>query len=176
MDLYASKKDDVSKAILFYMQNRRGHFIKGAPVQFYKDFTFWKERMDTAQLHVWNKYYKDALVVFDKPKGKNRGSGISEMDFILYQDPPYFGTECVYKNGSFLTKDHDILARINQSSKNHVFLSYNDCPEVRELYKGWYMLEMETYYKMTNEIKKELFLSNMPLVRRTKAPTQSKVI
>lgn len=178
LEKYKQKKDAISRAIVFYIENRKGNFIKGTPVQFYKDFTLWKERMDKAHLRIWNKDYKEVMEIINKPKGKNRGSGNSEMEYVVYQDPPYFGTECVYKNGSFLKEDHEILSKMNHESKHWIFLSYNDCPEVRELYKDWYMLEMDNYYKLTEEIRKELFLSNRPLVRRDtiKNGVQQKVI
>ncbi len=50
-------------------------------------------------------------------------------------DPPYYATESYYKDVGFTKKDHvrlhDTLAEI----KGKFLVSYNDCPEIREL---WY--------------------------------------
>jgi len=161
------KGDDVSRAIAFYIRNRRGLFFQGTPDHFYKDFRFWKERMDKSQICILNLDYKKVFEIINKPKGKNRGSGSSELDYIVYEDPPYHGSECIYKTGSFLNEDHEILAKINHRIKHHVFLSYNDCKEIRELYSDWFMIELDNYSKFTEKNRKELFISNRPLVRRS---------
>lgn len=54
---------------------------------------------------------------------------------FFYCDPPYFATESYYKDVGFTKKDHirlrDTLVRI----KGKFLVSYNDCPEIRELWK-----------------------------------------
>lgn len=168
LEEFEGKTDPVSRAIAFYIRNRRGSFIQGNPAEFYKDFTFWKQRMDKARLAIWHKDYKEVMAIIDRPRGKNRGSGHSEWVYVIYQDPPYYGTESVYRDIKFTFNDHDNLAKLNHASRHWIILTYNDCPQVRELYKDWYLIELQNYYKMKNEYRCELLLSNRPLVRRKK--------
>lgn len=53
-------------------------------------------------------------------------------DTFFYLDPPYFETEHYYAAGSF---NHEQLAEMLKKSKARWILSYNDCPEIRELYR-----------------------------------------
>ena len=55
-------------------------------------------------------------------------------DTFFYLDPPYFETEHYYKAESF---DHERLAWLLKESKARWILSYNSCPEICELYKGY---------------------------------------
>lgn len=61
---------------------------------------------------------------------------------LFYLDPPYFGAEEYYKAG-FGTEDHvrlhDVLARI----QGRFLLSYNECDEARELYRGYDIIEVD---------------------------------
>lgn len=52
---------------------------------------------------------------------------------LFYCDPPYFETEKYYR-ARFQESDHKRLADALHSIKGRFLLSYNDCPQVRELY------------------------------------------
>lgn len=52
---------------------------------------------------------------------------------LFYCDPPYFETEKYYR-ARFQESDHKRLADVLHSIKGRFLLSYNDCPQVRELY------------------------------------------
>ena len=52
---------------------------------------------------------------------------------LFYCDPPYFETEKYYR-ARFQESDHKRLADALHSIKGRFRLSYNDCPQVRELY------------------------------------------
>lgn len=76
---------------------------------------------------------------------------------FIYLDPPYF----LHKNGSKLyglsgdlheNFDHERLAQILASKHNWV-LSYNDCAEVRELYKNYEIFSFEAPYSMSKSKK-----------------------
>lgn len=58
----------------------------------------------------------------------------NKPDTFFYLDPPYFETEHYYAAGSF---DHEQLAGLLKKSKARWILSYNDCPEIGELYKDF---------------------------------------
>lgn len=55
-------------------------------------------------------------------------------DSFFYCDPPYYNTETYYEGGGFGREDHARLADTLCSIQGKVLLSYNDCPEIRELY------------------------------------------
>ncbi|WP_455473913.1 DNA adenine methylase [Bartonella sp. B30(2025)] len=73
---------------------------------------------------------------------------------FLYCDPPYLINQKLYgergdKHNSF---DHQALAKLLKNRQGWV-LSYNDCAEVRELYKGHKILSPEWTYGMGNNKK-----------------------
>lgn len=53
---------------------------------------------------------------------------------FFYCDPPYYETESYYEGGGFGRDDHARLAEALVSMQGKFLLSYNDCPEIRELY------------------------------------------
>jgi len=52
---------------------------------------------------------------------------------FFYCDPPYFATENYYKDVGFTTKDHIRLRDTLLGISGKFLVSYNDCPEIREL-------------------------------------------
>lgn len=57
-------------------------------------------------------------------------------DIFAYLDPPYVKSEYFYNDGTF---DHNGLAEILHN-RNKWVLSYHDCPQVRETYKGYHII------------------------------------
>ena len=53
---------------------------------------------------------------------------------FFYCDPPYFATEGYYEDVNFTAADHERLAEVLCNIEGKFLLSYNDCPEIRELY------------------------------------------
>ena len=53
---------------------------------------------------------------------------------FFYCDPPYYSTENYYEDVGFTVKDHARLADVLCNINGKFLLSYNDCPEIRELY------------------------------------------
>ena len=56
-----------------------------------------------------------------------------EVSFF-YCDPPYFNTEDYYDDVGFTKQDHIRLADCLCGINGKFLLSYNDCPEIREIY------------------------------------------
>lgn len=85
--------------------------------------------------------------------------GMYDSEFTMfYCDPPYF-SELGYKHEIDHVKLRDTLANI----KGKFSLSYNDCLEVRELYKDFYIHEFERRNMANNNSKgmyQELFITN----------------
>ena len=89
--------------------------------------------------------------------------GASEEAFI-YCDPPYMRDSLCARTDKLYDKEfpleaHKLLARLLTESRAKVMVSYDDCPETRELYRGapWRIVELRWKYcgryAMTNENK-----------------------
>ena len=61
---------------------------------------------------------------------------------LFYCDPPYYEAEKYYSD-RFQPEDHERLRNILKKVKGKFILSYNDCPEIRELYTGYELIEVE---------------------------------
>ena len=53
---------------------------------------------------------------------------------FFYCDPPYFATEDYYKDVGFTEKDHIRLRDTLLGCSGKFLVSYNDCPEIRDLW------------------------------------------
>ena len=71
--------------------------------------------------------FEQILKTYDRP------------DALFYLDPPYFHAEKYYTAG-FGKEDHTRLHDALRGIKGRFILSYNDCGEARELYKGYHII------------------------------------
>ena len=71
-----------------------------------------------------NKDFEKLIDQYDRPES------------FFYCDPPYYDTEDYYDDVGFTKDDHKRLADRLSSINGKFLLSYNDCPEIRELYEG----------------------------------------
>ena len=71
-----------------------------------------------------NKDFEKLIDQYDRPES------------FFYCDPPYFETEDYYEDVGFTKDDHIRLANRLSSIEGKYLLSYNDCPEIRELYES----------------------------------------
>ena len=71
-----------------------------------------------------NKDFEKLIDQYDRPES------------FFYCDPPYFETEDYYEDVGFTKADHERLADKLSSIEGKYLLSYNDCPEIRELYES----------------------------------------
>lgn len=79
---------------------------------------------------------------------------------LIYLDPPYYvkGNE-LYQFG-FTIDDHIRLSNCLKNSEHIWLLSYDDCPEIRELYSWANIEELEVKYSIAGATKKgELLIS-----------------
>lgn len=75
-------------------------------------------------------------------------SQLNPDDFI-YLDPPYFGSpEATYVH-DFGPSDHQILADTLTKIDNNWLLSYKDYPEIRDLYRGCAITEVDLCHSLT---------------------------
>ena len=71
-----------------------------------------------------NKDFEKLIDQYDRPES------------FFYCDPPYFETEDYYEDVGFTKEDYERLADRLSSIEGKYLLSYNDCPEIRELYEN----------------------------------------
>jgi DNA adenine methylase len=87
---------------------------------------------------------------------------------FVFLDPPYFTATKLYgPNGSLHAFDHWKLAKLLQQSAHKFLITYDDCQEIRELYKWANIRDWRLQYGMNNcnlkkesKIGNELFISN----------------
>jgi len=80
---------------------------------------------------------------FDKYNGK---------DWLYYLDPPYYGVEGYAE--PFKDKEHKDLADIlTNNFEGKFILSYNDVPEIRELYSKFNIVTFDIIYQAANRPK-----------------------
>ena len=98
-------------------------------------------------------------------KSELRFTGCTNFDFselildqrpaLLYLDPPYYvkGND-LYQCG-FTERDHRRLATLLHFTRHSWVLSYDDCPEVRDLYEWAVIEEVDVNYSITATKDKE---------------------
>lgn len=88
---------------------------------------------------------------------------------FFYCDPPYVDTEDMY-NGGFRWEDHLRLRQTLGTIQGSFLLSYNDCPDVRELYQGFPFYSFERVHSMVQryrpgEAYQEILIGNYDLMK-----------
>lgn len=89
-------------------------------------------------------------------------------DVFIFLDPPYFTATRLYgRNGSLHEFDHERLALSLRKTENRFLITYDDCPEIRKLYKWANIKNWQLQYGMNNcnlerqsKIGAELFIYN----------------
>jgi DNA adenine methylase len=88
---------------------------------------------------------------------------------LFYLDPPYWGGEADYSQDVFGRADFGAIAAQLRTIKGKFLVSINDTPEVREIFAGFNMLEVETRYSSglsspdRAKLVSELIISNYPV-------------
>lgn len=87
---------------------------------------------------------------------------ISKTNEFLYCDPPYLIKSNLYGHGGDLHKEfnHSELNSLLKTRQRWI-LSYNDCEEIREMYKDFEIVPLEWKYGMSkNKDSKEILILN----------------
>lgn len=73
---------------------------------------------------------------------------------LIYLDPPYYvkGRYLLYTN-FYKTTDHEIVANCIKSIKNPWIVSYDNVPEILDLYKGFRRIEYDLSYSAQERYK-----------------------
>lgn len=161
------KLRDVDRAAKFY-QLIRYSYASGLDSYAAKSHSVWSDfpLIDMAcrrlqSVVIENKDFERLIKQYDR-----------EVSFF-YCDPPYFATESYYKDVEFKTKDHIRLRDTLSACKGKFLVSYNDCPEIREL---WNLpnIHIEEIKRLNNlaqryeggKLYNELLISNYDTGRR----------
>ena len=137
------------------------------PFDIRKLFGLIKELEDRmANVVVENQDFETLIKHYDRP------------DTFFYADPPYFSTEDMYAVG-FNWNDHVRLRNTLAEIKGKFLLSYNDCPEIRELWDkpGIYIEEISRINNLAQRYDggcqyAELLISNYDTSERAKMARQ----
>ena len=89
-----------------------------------------------------NRDFEEIIRHYDRP------------DTLFYCDPPYYGTEDYYLDVGFTVADHLRLRDALMGIQGRFLLSYNDCPEIRELYDGYQIVELTRQNNMAQRYVK----------------------
>ena len=88
------------------------------------------------------------------------------VDTLFYLDPPYWNCENDYGKGIFGKADFDELAKLLKGIKGKFILSINDVPEIRQIFTGFHIKEVQTTYTIGTQSGKaaaELLIGNIDL-------------
>lgn len=158
---------DVRRAAMFlkllrYSYSSSGKSYASQPFDIRRLFGLIKElESRMANVVVENQDFETLIKHYDRP------------DTFFYADPPYFSTEDMYAV-EFGREDHVRLRDTLKGIKGRFLLSYNDCPEVRELYEGFSVLDFSRTHSMVQRYEagkefKELLIGNYDLYEREKS-------
>jgi DNA adenine methylase len=90
------------------------------------------------------------------------------QDVFLFLDPPYYTASKLYGNrGNLHNFDHQRLCDTLKNTKHKFLITYDDCPQIRNLYSWAQINDWNFQYGMNNcgsehqsKIGAELFISN----------------
>ena len=156
------------------------HLLERAIQYYYLNRTVWggrvvfdprrKSRLYFSNPGGWNNLDKK-LIHLGRISEKLRGVKITCQSYekclaratantFIYADPPYYResnghiTDKLYDK-SFDVDCHRKLADALKKTPAKVMVSYDDCPEVRKLYKGWCIEELQWKYCGTYAVTKD---------------------
>ena len=158
---------DVRRAAMFFKLLRTSYASTGKsfaaqPFDIRKLFRLIQEASDRlADVVIENQDFEVCINHFDSP------------DTLFYADPPYRNSEDMY-DADFNWSDHIRLRDCAKRIKGKIMISYNDCPEVRQLYKEFYIYSFKRVHSMVQHIHpgqefKELIITNYDMFEREKA-------
>ncbi len=91
-----------------------------------------------AKVVIEHQDFEQILKTYDSPKT------------LFYLDPPYYSTEKYYPD-RFLAADHLRLKEALAKISGRFLLSYNDCKEIRDLYRGYEILKVDRANNLKNK-------------------------
>lgn len=96
-----------------------------------------------SRTYIENMSYEKLIERYDKPHT------------FFYIDPPYYNCEDYYGKNIFSREDFTKIRDILKSVTGKFIMSINDVPEIRQLYKGFNIKEVETTYNIAGANRKK---------------------
>ena len=165
-ELYrASREDyDLRRAVMFlklirYSYSSGGKSFACQPFNIASLFTLITQLgVRMAETVIENQDFEVLIKHYDRP------------DSFFYLDPPYYTSEYVYGCG-FTWEDHLRLHRALSEAQGQWLISYNDCPEIRELYGDFNQFGFSRIHSMVQKYEAgkefpELLVGNYDLYGR----------
>ena len=164
---------DIKRAAYFYQLIRYSYAsgldsYGGQPHSMWNNFPLIHQACQRLQrVVIENKDFEKLIRQYDRPES------------FFYCDPPYYETEDYYQDVGFTRKDHERLANTLCSMQGKFLLSYNDCPEIRELYSRPGII-IESTTRLSNIAQRyeagkqyaELLISNYDTIERINSQIQ----
>ena len=164
---------DYDRAAKFYylIQYSYGHKTDQyccKPVSMWKKFPLIERAAARLQsVAIENRDFEALIKLYDRPNS------------FFYCDPPYYDTESFYKDVDFTREDHIRLRNTLLECEGKFLVSYNDCPEIRELWDvpGIYIEEVTRLNNLAQRYESgaeyhEVFISNYDTSERRNANRQ----
>lgn len=111
----------------------------------------WQAHQRIAQVTIECLPYADVLRRYDRE------------ETFFYCDPPYWNCEDYYGKGIFSRDDFQNLREVLGGLQGKFMLSINDVPEIREMFKGFNIEDVQTFYSMNKSQMKrvgEILITN----------------
>jgi DNA adenine methylase len=164
---------DIRRAAYFYQLIRYSYAsgldsFGGQPHAMWRNFPLIHQACQRLQrVVIENKDFEKLIKQYDRPES------------FFYCDPPYYDTEDYYEDVGFTRKDHERLANALCNMQGKFLLSYNDCPEIRELYSRPGII-IESTTRLSNIAQRyeagkqyaELLISNYDTIERINSQIQ----
>ena len=164
---------DYDRAAKFYylIQFSYGHKTDQyccRPVAMWKKFPLIERAAARLQsVAIENRDFESLIKLYDRP------------DSFFYCDPPYYATEDFYKDVDFTREDHIRLRNTLLECEGKYLVSYNDCPEIREIWDvpGIYIESVTRLNNLALRYESgaeyhEVFISNYDTSERRNADRQ----
>lgn len=151
-----SKGQDIKKAAMYYKLlrysfNSNGETFGGKKCDVRRFFNdIWTFSKSFAEVTIENKSYEALIKQYDRPNA------------FIYCDPPYFDAEDFYEV-CFSKADHIKLHETLANAQGYVMVSYNNSPEIVELYKDFYIFlttRPNSMSRKEGEMYEELIITN----------------
>ena len=113
-----------------------------------KDLVEWKREFERCE-------WMDVCFRVFIPKIKDHGDG------GIYIDAPWVGAGDAYFH-SFTEEDHkDLRNSLKRFKESSILVRYGDCEFIRELYKGWTIVDAKTRSQANKSVKEIWIMKNM---------------
>ncbi len=150
------KEKDIKRAAIYYKLlrysfNANGDTFGGKKCDVRRFFVdVWKFSREFREVTIENKDFENLIKQYDRPNA------------FIYCDPPYYDAEGFYAV-VFPKEDHIRLHDTLSNSQGYVMVSYNNAPEIVEMYKDFYIFYTTRANSMSHkegEVYEELIMTN----------------